>query len=346
MKIISRIILFFIFVMFPIVICNGEVTNSSILSEPYIFVTKWGSKGSGDGQFRGPEGIAVDSKGNVYVLDTLKNNIQKFDSSGNFITKWGSHGEKEGKFAGRRVAVDMNDNIYVTSIGNDNIEVFDSEGNFITEWGFHGAGDGQLKDPLDIAIEPDGNILIKDYTQYIKRFTPDGDFISKWYISNEFLSGMYRSLNYIAVDPEGNVYITYRASSFELFETVSENQKITHIDFTKWTYFAYILKYNSSGEFIAKLGSHGEEDGKFTHFGGLTVDSRGYLYVYGSHNCIQILDSEGNFITKWGSQGTGDGEFSVPLGIALDREGNVYVADCGNCRIQKFAPNPEFKGDN
>jgi len=333
--------------MFPIIICNGEVTNSSTLSEPYIFVTKWGSKGFGDGQFRRPEGIAVDSKGNVYVSDTLKNNIQKFDSSGNFITKWGSHGEKDGEIAGpRRVAVDLNDNVYVPSIGNDNIEVFDSEGNFITEWGSGGAGEGRLKDPLDIAIEPDGNILIKDDTQYIKRFTPDGDFISKWYISDELLSSGYRSLNYIAVDPEGNVYITYRASCFELFETKVGNQKITHIDFTKWTYFSYILKYNLSGEFIAKLGSYGEEDGEFKHFGGLTIDSRGYLYVNDSHQCIQILDSEGNFITKWGSHGTGDGEFSVPKGIALDREGNVYVADCGNHRIQKFAPNPQYKANN
>ncbi len=34
------------------------------------FITKWGFKGTGDGQFDNPYGIAVDSSGNVYVADT------------------------------------------------------------------------------------------------------------------------------------------------------------------------------------------------------------------------------------------------------------------------------------
>ena len=35
----------------------------------YSFVKKWGSKGTGDGQFENPHGIATDSSGNVYVAD-------------------------------------------------------------------------------------------------------------------------------------------------------------------------------------------------------------------------------------------------------------------------------------
>jgi DNA-binding beta-propeller fold protein YncE len=41
-------------------------------------LTKWGSSGSGDGEFNQPKAIAVDSKGNVYVLDTGNYRIQKF----------------------------------------------------------------------------------------------------------------------------------------------------------------------------------------------------------------------------------------------------------------------------
>ena len=54
------------------------------------FITKWGSSGTGDGQFEYPTGIAVDSSGNVYVADTDNHRIQKFDSNGTFLTKWGS----------------------------------------------------------------------------------------------------------------------------------------------------------------------------------------------------------------------------------------------------------------
>lgn len=41
-------------------------------------ITKWGSKGSGDGEFNGPCDIVVDLEGNVYVADTGNHRIQKF----------------------------------------------------------------------------------------------------------------------------------------------------------------------------------------------------------------------------------------------------------------------------
>jgi hypothetical protein len=42
------------------------------------FVTKWGSYGTGDGQFRWPTGIAVDWTGNVFVSDGMDERIQRF----------------------------------------------------------------------------------------------------------------------------------------------------------------------------------------------------------------------------------------------------------------------------
>ena len=42
------------------------------------FLTKWGSAGTGDGQFNTPQGITVDAGGNVYVADTLNQRVQKF----------------------------------------------------------------------------------------------------------------------------------------------------------------------------------------------------------------------------------------------------------------------------
>ena len=46
-----------------------------------VFVSKWGSRGSGDGQFNGPIAIAVDSLGNVYVADCDNDRVQKLTSS-------------------------------------------------------------------------------------------------------------------------------------------------------------------------------------------------------------------------------------------------------------------------
>src|SRR4030042_1741132 len=76
----------------------GIVLSGNVEAQTYQFVTKWGSPGSGDGQFNYPAGVAVDSSGNVYVADLGNHRIQKFDSSGGFITKWGSSGSGDGQF--------------------------------------------------------------------------------------------------------------------------------------------------------------------------------------------------------------------------------------------------------
>jgi len=43
-----------------------------------VCVNKWGGKGSGDGQFNGPLGVAVASDGSGYVADSGNHRGQKF----------------------------------------------------------------------------------------------------------------------------------------------------------------------------------------------------------------------------------------------------------------------------
>ena len=59
-----------------------------------------GSPGSGNGQLNDPRGVVVDTKGNLYVVDSGNNRIQEFDSIGKFIRTWGSFGTGNGQFNG------------------------------------------------------------------------------------------------------------------------------------------------------------------------------------------------------------------------------------------------------
>jgi len=62
------------------------------------FLSKWGSKGTGPGQFDRPAGLAVDRDGNVLVSDTLNNRVQKLTADGEYISEWGKFGSGPGEF--------------------------------------------------------------------------------------------------------------------------------------------------------------------------------------------------------------------------------------------------------
>ncbi len=104
-------------------------------------IRKWSDKDQSgvseeEGRFYHPRGVAVNSNGDVYVVDSGNNRIQKFDSTGRFLIQWGSPGTGSGKFrkpAG--VAVDSRGYVYVVDAGNNRIQKFNSNGTFLTEWG-------------------------------------------------------------------------------------------------------------------------------------------------------------------------------------------------------------------
>ena len=71
-------------------VCTGTflLAPASLTSPPaalasggYVYLTQWGTVGTGNGQFKGPSGVANDATGNVYVADTNNNRIQKFTTS-------------------------------------------------------------------------------------------------------------------------------------------------------------------------------------------------------------------------------------------------------------------------
>lgn len=121
-----------------------------------------GGPGSGEGEFNGPEGIAVDGDRNLVVADTGNNRIQITDRDGGFIRAFGRQGNGNGEFD-RPVSVALaeNGNIFVVDQGNNRVQEFTSNGQFVGAFGRGGSAVGEFDEPFGI-VTADGTIAVTD----------------------------------------------------------------------------------------------------------------------------------------------------------------------------------------
>jgi DNA-binding beta-propeller fold protein YncE len=137
-----------------------SILNSNGDWQSYI-----GKKGRGDGEFVGPQNLAVDDNGYLYVVDYGNRRISKFDPDGNFIL---SFGKKPGGlpslesagFQGLLSPVGIaarGDRIYVADNTSNQIYTFDSNGAYLTT-----LVKGGLFSPESLRFLSDGRLLVAD----------------------------------------------------------------------------------------------------------------------------------------------------------------------------------------
>src|SRR5215467_11010255 len=89
---------------------TGIPESSGANQEDYKFFKEWGTSKF---KFSNPTDVAIDSSGNVIILDTDNDNIQKISSNGTLLAKWGSKGTGVGKFDSPfGLALDSDGNVY------------------------------------------------------------------------------------------------------------------------------------------------------------------------------------------------------------------------------------------
>lgn len=132
-------------------------------------------------ELKGPTGVAVDSKGNVYISEFAGNRVRKIDTDGKISTIVGNGDRRSTGDGGKAikarvnrpmsVKVDQSDNIYIVELSGNRIRRIDTNGiiTTIAGSGFSGyMGDGgeatkaRLNTPQDIAIDEFGNLYIAD----------------------------------------------------------------------------------------------------------------------------------------------------------------------------------------
>ncbi len=170
------------------------------------------NKSNSNENFRYPEDIAVDSKGNIYVSDRIKNRVQVFNKTGLYIRTIGKEGRGKGEFMKfTDMYVDVFDNLYIADNDNKRIQVFTPAGNFLKEIPV------DVKDPRYLTVDSKKNVYVHHVGDKaaVRKYDFEGNKIAAF---GEILNAREdigkKSKTYsqarLAVDKDDNLYVSYR----------------------------------------------------------------------------------------------------------------------------------------
>jgi DNA-binding beta-propeller fold protein YncE len=172
-----------------------------------------------------PLGLTFDQMGNLYVADVTpeKHRVMVLDAEGRLKLSFGSQGVEDGQFwYPNGVAVDSQGRIYVADSNNGRMQAFDKDGKFLFKIN-RGMSAGDLSMPRGIAIDSENRLLIADTSRgAVQAYGISGSAESDPQKAPlEFLgsfsdTGSGTSLQFpngLALDGQGNVYVTDRANN-------------------------------------------------------------------------------------------------------------------------------------
>lgn len=131
------------------------------------YLTAWGTKGSGPGQFNLVHSIAIDANRRVYVSDRVNNRIQIFDENGTFLDQWPNVRSVT------RVVATKDGGVWVAAAGYNRFAKFDTDGKLLYHWGLMGSEPGLFDNPHQYDVDRDGNLYVADANNNrIQKFVP------------------------------------------------------------------------------------------------------------------------------------------------------------------------------
>jgi DNA-binding beta-propeller fold protein YncE len=278
----------------------------------------FGRDGSGPGEFGTIDGVWVDARGRILVVDKGNNRVNFFNGGGRFLKSFGEPGEGPGQFNQcTGIVIDRQQRIIISDQGNFRIQVFDAEGNFLKTFGKKGTGEGEFLEPMGLALDSRGNLYVGDGTRDdVQVFDENFTFVRKLGALNAQTGRMLR-VESVAVGPlpREDIFVSDEGHS-------------------------RIQRFSAEGEHLGTFGKQGSGPGMFAkEVEGLAFDAQGYLYaVDETAGKIEVFTSEGRPVHSFGGGvGLKPGQFNSPDGLHYSPLYNsILVADQRNHRVQVF----------
>lgn len=319
---------------------------------------------SGDGrlplaaQFLSPQGLALDTAGNLYVGDSGNFRLRKIPASGNVSTIAGNGlgGFSGDNYVATTVRVSNIPGIATTTSGS---VFFADSGNYRVRQIFEGsistvAGNGSATADGDggpataaglsvssIAMDSAANIYIGDPLNYrVRKVLNDGTINTVAGTGVQGFSGdngpalnaKLSTVAGVAIDAAGAIYVVDAGN--QRVRKIATSGIITTIAGTG------VAGFSGDGGLAVNAQLHDPT--------AIAVDTSGNLYIADTgNNRIRKVASNGTITTIAGNGAagySGDGavgtaaSLAAPVGLAIGKSGTIYVADTGNNAIRLLTP--------
>ena len=250
---------------FGVAASNGMVVvTDSIRKMGFIFnlrrkkLYQFGTAGK-KGVLSKPLGVAVDNKGQIYVVDGKARKIFVYDAVGMYLREFGDAADLD-RPVGVAVTKDGT-RVYVVDAGGidskkHRVVVYDQKGTRLSVIGKRGMGNGEFNLPTQAAVAPDKTLYVLDGGNFrVQAFTPQGEFLRAWGENGRNFGNLARPRG-LAVDADGVVYVSDAA-------------------------FRNVQIFSAQGQLLLAIGGEGmrDEPGQFALPAGIAVDELGHLYI-------------------------------------------------------------------
>jgi len=291
------------YILLIVVILSGSPCLA-FQNSGYVLADFFGEKGTEPGMMTGPEGISVDSEGNIYVADTGNNRIQKFSPEGILIKMYGGFGWGEDQFDEPcDITAVFGLDVFVADRNNHRIMRFDRKLNYISSLGVNALGDEayRFQYPAGISVSRLRDTFVIDSEN--KRVIRFNSFDAPEVQFGGFSStGMPLNVPVgIAEFNNNRIYVTDAGQNC-------------------------IIVFDYFGNYIDLIGKN-----VFKQPSGLCTDSNGNIYVCDTGmNDVKVFDNRGRLTESIKHPG-----FQTPRDVAVD-EKSVFVLDQSASKIFIF----------
>jgi sugar lactone lactonase YvrE len=264
-------------------------------------------------QLAQPYGMAVDSKGKLYVADSKVGAIFIFNTETRDVemikNKVDAHFQR---IIG--LAMDDNDRLFVSDPGLKHVLVFSPQHkaeDVITEG---------MVEPSGLAIDTQNRLLYVSDVTLDQVLVYDADTlkllrkIGTTGHNHELTApGDLAKPTGVAVDKDGNLYVC---------DTLNDRIEV----------------FDADGVFIRTWGKNGDGPGYFARPKGVAIDSDGHVWVAdGMQDRVQVFTNEGQLLIALGGHGLLPGQFQGLASVASDTKRNrMYTSEIYPGRVQEF----------